>query len=210
METPAGNSRQPGTGARCRSDPNPRTVVLGSLTIPGRPGLVREARAFVARTLSSHRLNADADADAATLLTSEVVTNAILHSRSGIDGGTVTIVVIRVPHGVLIEVIDDGSADTPIVKGDLYAAEGHGLYLVQHLAAQWGYLRDPASTTVWFQLPATGEQREAAEQTGPHGGHQQEPPKPRQAPGGPALHGTGVLRDALSLIGGPGLSACGC
>jgi anti-sigma regulatory factor (Ser/Thr protein kinase) len=183
METPAGNSRQPGTGAQCRPDPNSRAAVLGSLTIPGRPGLVREARAFVARTLSSHQLNADADADAATLLTSEVVTNAILHSRSGIDGGTVTIVIIRVPHGVLIEVIDDGSADTPIVKGDLYAAEGHGLYLVQHLAAQWGYLRDPASTTVWFHLPTTGGQCQAAEQTGPHGGCRQEPPKPRQARG---------------------------
>jgi anti-sigma regulatory factor (Ser/Thr protein kinase) len=181
MESPAGNSRQPGTGAQWVPGPNPRSAVLGSLTIPGRPGLVREARAFVARTLSSHRLNADAEA--ATLMTSEVVTNAILHSRSGIDGGTVTIVVIRVPHGVLIEVIDDGSVDTPIVKGDLYAAEGHGLYLVQHLAAQWGYLRDPASTTVWFHLAATGAQRQAAEQTGPYGGHQQEPPKPRQARG---------------------------
>lgn len=179
METPAGNSRQPGTGAQCRSDPNPRAAVLGSLTIPGRPGLVREARAFVARTLSSHRLSVDADA--ATLLTSEIVTNAIQHSRSGIDGGTVTIVVIQAPHGALIEVIDDGSVDTPIVKGDLYAAEGHGLYLVQHLAAQWGYLRDPASTTVWFHLPSTGGQDQAGEQSGPLGGHQQEPPKPRQA-----------------------------
>ncbi len=179
METPAGNSRQPGTGAQWRPGPSPRAVVLGSLTIPGRPELVRETRAFVARTLSSHRLSADADA--ATLLTSEVVTNAVQHSRSGIDGGTVTIVVIKVPHGVLIEVIDDGSMDTPIVKGDLYAAEGHGLYLVQHLAAQWGYLRDPASTTVWFHLPATGEQHQAVEQAGPHGGHREEPPKPRHA-----------------------------
>jgi anti-sigma regulatory factor (Ser/Thr protein kinase) len=179
METPAGNSRQSGTGALWRPGASPRAAVLGSLTIPGSPGLVREARAFVARTLSSYRLSVDADA--ATLLTSEIVTNAIQHSRSGIDGGTVTIVVIQVPHGVLIEVIDDGSVDTPIVKGDLYAAEGHGLYLVQHLAAQWGYLRDPASTTVWFQLPSTSGQHQAAEQSGPPRGQQHEPPKPRQA-----------------------------
>jgi hypothetical protein len=56
-----------------------------------------------------------------------------------------------------IEIIDDGSAGTPVVKGDLYAAEGHGLFLVQHLAAQWGYLRDPAGTTVWFHLPAADQ-----------------------------------------------------
>ncbi len=38
------------------------------------------------------------------------------------DHGPVTIVVIGVPRGVLIEIIDDGSAGTPAVKGDLYAA----------------------------------------------------------------------------------------
>jgi serine/threonine-protein kinase RsbW len=100
-----------------------------------RPEQVATARAFVARTLSSHQVGADNNA--ATLLTSEIVTNAVQHTKSGVDGGTVTIVVIRVPYGVLVEIIDDGSAGTPVVKGDLYAAEGHGLFLVQHLAAQW-------------------------------------------------------------------------
>ena len=132
-----------------------RATVLGSLTIPGRPEQVATARAFVSRTLSSHQIGADNDA--ATLLTSEIVTNAIQHTKSGVDGGTVTIVVIGVPRGVLVEIIDDGSAGTPVVKGDLYAAEGHGLFLVQHLAAQWGYLRDPAGTTVWFHLPTAGQ-----------------------------------------------------
>jgi anti-sigma regulatory factor (Ser/Thr protein kinase) len=132
-----------------------RATVLGSLTIPGRPEQVATARAFVARTLSSHQVGADYDA--ATLLTSEIVTNAVQHTKSGVDGGTVTIVVIGVPHGVLVEIIDDGSAGTPVVKGDLYAAEGHGLFLVQHLAAQWGYLRDPAGTTVWFHLPVADQ-----------------------------------------------------
>jgi anti-sigma regulatory factor (Ser/Thr protein kinase) len=56
------------------------------------------------------------------------VTNAIQHTKSGVDGGTVTIVVIGVPHGVLVEIIDDGSAGTPVVKGDLYAAEGPRRY----------------------------------------------------------------------------------
>jgi len=160
METPEGNSRRAWPGQRREpGQPRPRgtaggtrAIVLGSLTIPGRPEQVATARAFVSQTLSSHRIGADSDA--ATLLTSEIVTNAVQHTKSGVDDGTVTIVVIRVPHGVLVEVIDDGSAGSPVVKGDLYAADGHGLYLVQHLAAQWGYLRDPAGTTVWFHLPA--------------------------------------------------------
>ncbi len=160
METPEGNSRRSWPGPQRRpgfrgTADRTRATVLGSLTIPGCPEQVATARAFVSRTLSTHRVGADNDA--ATLLTSEIVTNAVQHTKSGVDGGTVTIVVIGVPHGVLVEIIDDGSAGTPVVKGDLYAAEGHGLFLVQHLAAQWGYLRDPAGSTVWFRLPAADE-----------------------------------------------------
>ena len=173
METPGGNPRRawpgsrrgPGSQGPRGTAGGTRVTVLGTLTIPGRPEQVAMARAFVARTLSSHRI--DADADAATLLTSEIVTNAVQHTKSGVDDGTVTIVVIRVPHGVLVEVTDDGSAGTPIVKGDLYAADGYGLYLVQHLAAQWGYLREPAGTTVWFHLPAADRPQLLPESAGP-------------------------------------------
>ena len=80
------------------------------------------------------------------------MTNAIQHTASGAPGGTVTIVVVDVPDGVLVEVIDDGSDGTPVVKRDVLTTNGHGLLLVQQLAAQWGYLRDPAGTTVWFHL----------------------------------------------------------
>ena len=100
------------------------------------------------------------------------VSNAVQHTKSGVDGGTVTIVVIGVPHGILVEIIDDGSAGTPVVKGELYAAEGHGLFLVQHLAAQWGYLRDPAGTTVWFHLPAAGQSQRTAVPAEPQAGAQ--------------------------------------
>ena len=58
------------------------------------------------------------------------------------------------------------------MKGDLYAAEGHGLFLVQHLAAQWGYLRDPAGTTVWFRLPAADQSRRTAVPADPQAGAQ--------------------------------------
>jgi anti-sigma regulatory factor (Ser/Thr protein kinase) len=145
MDTPAG---QRTSGTRHRAG------ILGSVTIPGNPEQVSGTRAFIARTLD--RLS-EADRDAATLLTSELVTNAIQHTDSGGPGGTVTVVVIEVPGGVLVEVVDDGSAGTPVVKADLYAAEGHGLFLVQQLAAQWGYLRDESGTTVWFHLAAADE-----------------------------------------------------
>jgi anti-sigma regulatory factor (Ser/Thr protein kinase) len=152
MDTPLKSRPVPGPvpalGARHR------TAILGSLTVDGRADEVSGARAFITRTLAATGKGRRIDSDAATLLTSELVTNAIVHTASGSPDGSVTIVVVDVPDGVLIEVIDDGSRGTPVVKGDLFAADGHGLYLVQQLAAQWGYLRDPAGTTVWFHLAA--------------------------------------------------------
>lgn len=157
MDTPGGSGQDPADPRPGRPDgigwPGParRSEILGSLTVPGRPEQVSSARAFIARTLAER---SGIDSDAATLLTSELVTNAIQHTRSG-QGGVVRVVVIGLPDGVLIEVTDQGAPGAPVVKGsDLYAAEGHGLYLVQQVAGQWGYLRGPAGTTVWFHLSA--------------------------------------------------------
>jgi anti-sigma regulatory factor (Ser/Thr protein kinase) len=149
MDTPLKSRSGDGSaGSKLRQG----AAILGSLTIAGRTEEVSGARAFIAHTLSAAGKDRAVDSDAATLLTSELVTNAILHTESGAPGGTITVVVIDVPDGVLVEVIDDGSAGTPVVKDEVLAADGHGLFLVQQLTAQWGYLRDPAGTTVWFHL----------------------------------------------------------
>ncbi len=152
MDTPLRTRPTPGPVAAL--EPRQRTAVLGSLTIPGRPAEVSAARAFITRIMAATGKDRTVDSDAATLLTSELVTNAIQHTASGADDGAVTVVVIDVRDGVLVEVIDDGSAEMPVVKSDLLATDGHGLYLVQQLSAQWGYLRDPGGTTVWFHLAA--------------------------------------------------------
>lgn len=152
MDIPAGSGDHRPACSRESADGR-RPPILGSLTIPGSPEQVSGARAFVARVLA--RLPG-IDSDSAALMTSELVTNAIQHTRSG-DGGTVTVTVTGLPDGVVIEVTDQGSVGSPIVKSEIYAAEGHGLYLVQCLSAQWGYLRRPAGgTTVWFHLPMAG------------------------------------------------------
>ena len=150
MDTPL--KSRPVHGPIPRLGARQMTAILGSLTIPGRPEEVSGVRAFITRTLAAASRRRRVDSDAATLLTSELVTNAILHTMSGADQGTVTVVVVDVPDGVLVEVIDDGSDGTPVVKRNVLTTNGHGLLLVQQLAAQWGYLRDPAGTTVWFHL----------------------------------------------------------
>ena len=124
-------------------------AVLGSLTIPGRPEHVRDTRSFVAKALGELHPGLDN----AILLTSELVTNAVMHSSSRCDGGTVTVLVVESEGGVRIEVADAGSdLSAPVVRGDVYASDGHGLFLVQTLADQWGYVREKGGTTVWFWL----------------------------------------------------------
>lgn len=138
-------------------------AVLGSLAIAGRPEHVREARTFAARVLAG----LGPVAETAMLLTSELVTNAVRHSRSRSAGGMVSLVVLQDPAGVRIEVTDDGSdTGAPVVKADAFASDGHGLMLVQTLAEQWGYLRSgTTATTVWFRLdqPAAATPSPAAD-----------------------------------------------
>jgi hypothetical protein len=152
-------------------------VVLGAIAIPGRGEQVRVARAFVARVL--RKLAAPGEAvpgepaldgpvpdesvldesvlDNATLLTSELVTNAIRHSRSGESGGSVGLMVAAVPDGIRVEVTDSGSAaSVPVVKQDSYTCDGHGLFLVEAVAREWGCRRSGVGTTVWFCLGLPG------------------------------------------------------
>ena len=128
-------------------------ALLGSLTIPGRPEHVAEARAFTAQTLGDGR----ACADTAVLLTSELVTNSLQHSDSRRDGGTVTVTLIGIPGGIRAEVIDEGGATVPARRpARLEAPEaaecGRGLQLVDMLSARWGYCCDEAGTVTWFEL----------------------------------------------------------
>jgi two-component sensor histidine kinase len=122
-------------------------AVLGSVTIPGRPQHVR------AKALGE----LGPVTETAVLLASELVTNAVRHSGSGAPGGTVTLVVLETADGVRVEVSDDGSRfSSPVVKEDVQSSDGRGLFLVESMARQWGYVRDEAGTTVWFRLAASG------------------------------------------------------
>lgn len=132
-----------------REGNHPGGAVLCRLTLPGRPDHVREARKLVAKALGDLHPRRDD----AVLMTSELVTNAVLHTNSRRPDGMVMVTVLDSADGVRIEVADSGSELTaPIVRADVFTADGHGLFLVQSLADQWGYLRNESGTTVWFWL----------------------------------------------------------
>src|SRR5579864_7137173 len=110
--------------------------VLGKATIAGREQSVPQARAFVDGILGRGHPRSDV----ARLLVSELVTNAVQHTHSRRPGGTVTVVVIELAGSLRVEVIDEGSTcSSPVVRDDMLATDGRGLFLVQSLAYEWGY-----------------------------------------------------------------------
>jgi len=136
-------------------------LALGRLTLPGEPRHVRSARVFVEQTIGAHHRRADA----ALLLTSELVTNAVTHSRSRLPGGAIDVVVAAKIAGLLISVTDDGSDSTlPEISKTSGGEHGNGLLLTDSIADGWGYLRCSHRTLVWFKLrtnsgtPSTGSQ----------------------------------------------------
>jgi anti-sigma regulatory factor (Ser/Thr protein kinase) len=108
---------------------------------------VRHARDFVGRVLDECPA-----ADDATLLASELATNAINHTASGL-GGKFAVTVYRADTRVRVEVSDDGSVETPHARPDDRAGEsGFGLSLVELVARRWGHEGGRLGRVVWFEL----------------------------------------------------------
>lgn len=97
--------------------------------------------------------------DTATLLVSELVTNAIMHGA-----GEVTLSVACTPQELTIGVSDESSA-APEVDRDPPPDRpgGRGLFLVESLATNWSYVMFPGGKLVWFCLNGseTGNSAEA-------------------------------------------------
>ncbi len=92
----------------------------------------------------------------AVLLASELVTNALIHSRTG-RGGTFEVVVWSGARGACVAVIDDGSTTVPArAVGPESAGQfdvcGRGLFLVEQLSTRWGHRGGPWRRTVWFRM----------------------------------------------------------
>lgn len=105
------------------------------------------ARHLVTRAAAHGHLKAR-QRDTAILLTSEAVTNAIVHTRSP----DVTITVSCNGTGLAITVADrDPSLPHPTQTAPLDDA-GRGLLLMNVLAAEWGVRQLPVGKQVWFRI----------------------------------------------------------
>lgn len=115
-------------------------------TFPSTPASAGDARRFVEGALTDAEL--DQLSYAATMLVSELVANAVLHTGTPIE-----IVVTAEAGGVRVEV-HDGSPQLPIRKHySTMSGTGRGLLLVDRMASQWGAERtEGGGKMVWFEL----------------------------------------------------------
>jgi anti-sigma regulatory factor (Ser/Thr protein kinase) len=110
------------------------------------------------------------DATTATLLTSELVTNAVIHPGLAV-GGSVGLQITLFGDRIRVEVTDAGAgfdaASLPPARPGV--AGGHGLFVVDGLSSRWGTSRravdDSDAFCVWFELDAAVEE-EAGDQAG--------------------------------------------
>lgn len=83
-----------------------------------------------------------------TLLTSEIVGNAVRHG--GLAAGEKVVLHAAIdPQHVRIEVIDQGPGFDPEIR---HTADGFGLRLMEQLATAWGVERGRSSCRVWYEL----------------------------------------------------------
>lgn len=123
---------------------DPAVAQSHEVVLPPRPESVTEARRCVAELMAGwHRPEL---MDAATLLVTELASNAVLHARTEFR------VVTTLNHCVRLEV-HDGNRSRPMVRRseDGLAGTGRGLQLVERLSDAWGVELDHGKV-VWCRI----------------------------------------------------------
>jgi anti-sigma regulatory factor (Ser/Thr protein kinase) len=122
-----------------------------SADLPGRPESAAAARSLVRQVLGEDHPSAGD----AGLVVSELVGNAVTHTRSGQPGGTITVAVETSgqPPEVRIRVRDAGGPGAPGLAAAADSSEhGRGLRIVAALAAEWGTQDTETGRATWCRL----------------------------------------------------------
>jgi anti-sigma regulatory factor (Ser/Thr protein kinase) len=112
----------------------------------GEPASVGACRAFVEATLAAWDCNDPGRV--AVLLTSEVVTNAIVYA-----GGVIRVGLTLRDQMLQVEVTDRSSSLPELRPFDSSAVNGRGMWLVHRLARAWGTRVAGEGKVVWFVVP---------------------------------------------------------
>jgi anti-sigma regulatory factor (Ser/Thr protein kinase) len=125
--------------------PAPSASVESFVVLPCEAASVAAGRRFVSAFLADLQL--EWLRDEAVLLTSELLTNCVLHGH-----GRPRLAVRWCPPDIEVAVTDDGTWARRRMGVDLGATSGRGLQIVDRLALASGARESSAGTTLWFTL----------------------------------------------------------
>ena len=116
------------------------------------PAAPAEARRRVRDAIRSWQV--PVDLDAALLLTSELVTNAIRHEagQAGQAAPPVMLAIASSRGRLRVDVHDTSRSLPAVAEVPADAETGRGLLLVETLSDEWGFYRTPAGKAVYFTL----------------------------------------------------------
>ncbi|MEU9860502.1 ATP-binding protein [Streptomyces sp. NPDC047971] len=107
--------------------------------------------------MSLDRWGLDRLADAAGLALTELVANVVRH----VPGRRCTVLILREPHGLRVEVADTLCGPPLFAKAPEPLAEaGRGLMLVEAVTDRWGVEPSADGKTVWFECDAQEPQEQ--------------------------------------------------
>ena len=119
------------------------------------PSAVADARSFIRATLWA--LEVDGLLEDATVVVSELVTNAVIHARTEI------LVDVAVSgESVRISVSDQNSRLPTVPETPEDATNGRGLHLVAAISKDWGVDDGTVGKAVWAELRGEGDNKEEA------------------------------------------------
>ncbi len=113
-------------------------------SFPASPASVKRARTFLASQLAGE---ADDVVDAATLMVSELATNAVRHT-----GKPFSVLLDRTARRLRVEVKDGGGGTPTLRNARPTEPSGRGLRIVDELSWDWGFTEQRQGTTVWFTM----------------------------------------------------------
>lgn len=116
---------------------------LPPLTLAPRLEAAAQARSYIGEV--AHRFGlSGATLETLELLTSELVTNAVIHAR------TPVVLTVTFAECITVEVRDHAPGQPEMSAPDV---GGWGLRLVDRLSVRWGVSSADPGKIVWFELP---------------------------------------------------------
>ncbi|WP_168221275.1 ATP-binding protein [Actinomadura sp. WMMA1423] len=128
--------------------------LIGEIDLAATPPAVRLGRSYVRELVGQHFGADRSELGDLELLTSEAMTNSVLHARPRRDG-TITLTVLHVDRYVRVEVTDGGAASPaqPRQPDDALPTSGRGMSLIKALATDYGTSRGRnGASTFWFGI----------------------------------------------------------